>query len=225
MSACLLQKPQASRQFAEADGRTDRWRTRMWCIYIIDTCRRAVRTLCKNAYDTFIAQSDWQLWCIDILTCMVHTNDAPGTPQPFEMMKVLEHLSLLSHAVSKDFFCPRLNKCIVCVRVCVRQLYLPSLWPEKASFILHHHQHSHSLSPSVRWGCFCSAGWLFDNTPVSALRIILITVFPVEENHFFFFRVTPRWNQFSKALSKLYQYIYLFFAFLVIIFIFIILVP
>ena len=28
-------------------------------------------------------------------------------------------------------------------------------------------------------GVLCSAGWMFDNMPVSALRIILITVFPI----------------------------------------------
>lgn len=35
------------------------------------------------------------------------------------------------------------------------------------------------VSTSVRLGILCSAGWLLDNVPVSALRIILITAFPI----------------------------------------------
>lgn len=49
-------------------------------IYVSDRCWKTVRTLCAHSYDTHIrAQCDWQLWCCDILRCMVATNDTPGT--------------------------------------------------------------------------------------------------------------------------------------------------
>ena len=156
----------------------------LWCD-LCDNGTWAVRALHENAPEPHIwAQSDWQHRIGDTLTCVVGTNDTPGTPRhceytPLSALIWFEHLSLLS-TVSKDYFFLSPYRCVcvcVCLCVCVTAVAPISL-TRKDSF----HPPPPALPVPIsicETGVLCSAGWLFDNMPVSALRIILITVFPI----------------------------------------------
>lgn len=155
-------------------------------IYVSDRCGKTVTTLCAHSYGTHIrAQCDWQLWCCDILRCMVATNDTPGTAWHCECTPPN---TLISESCWNTFhYCtPSLKpvcRCLLLLAVCVFDSCSAHLfWPKQASFIRQQHWFpSPLLVPVSSCGVrvLCSSGWLFYNVPVSTFRIILIIVFSV----------------------------------------------
>lgn len=131
------------------------------------------------------------------MTLWIHPTPRFGTCTPFII--VLCVLGFFS-----PFFACTVGVCLFLL-VCVWQLRLPSLWPEKASFILHQHRFPPALPVPISIcgvGVLCSAGWLFDNMSVRALRIILITVFSIVSCLFISPPVTLWWNHLFWRITK-----------------------
>lgn len=106
-------------------------------IYVSDRCGKTVTTLCAHSYGTHIrAQCDWQLWCCDILRCMVATNDTSGTAWHCECTPPN---TLISESCWNTFhYCtPSLKpvcRCLLLLAVCVCLTAVAPISLTKAGF-------------------------------------------------------------------------------------------